>query len=254
MLLILGPILQLFSLLFSIDVVAETLENDPLNSFYYSTGYNLYRVNVNGKQTGSHTARMYGKIYSVDPVNPMKTLVYYKDFNTILFLDNFMNQVGEAVRLQDYGLERVTAVCSSYNNGLWVFDSGSNELIRLDAQFNIAFRTGRLQQATGFVPEPQKMIERNDRLYINDVGHGVLVYDVYGAYLGLLPFKGLKDFTVVNEKLLFVSNDTLHSFNQKLLSDTSFAMPEKNIIGVRNLDDRLMIRSSAKVSLYSRQP
>jgi hypothetical protein len=197
---------------------------------------------------------MYGKIHSVDPVNPMKTLVYYKDFNTVLFLDNFMNQVREPVRLQDLGLERVSAVCSSYNNGLWVYDSGSNELVRLDAQYSIAFKTGRLQQSTGFIPEPQKMIERNDRLYISDTAHGVIMYDVYGAYLGLLPFKGLKDFNVVNDNLLFVRNDSLHSFNQKLLSDTAFAMPEKGIISVRNIDDRLMIRSKEQLNLYLRKP
>jgi hypothetical protein len=254
MLLILGPILQLFNMLFSYNVNAVTLESDPLNSFYYSSGYNVYRINVNGQQTGSHTSRMFGNVSSIDAVNPMKTLVYYKDFNTIVFLDNFMNPVGEPVKLQELGLERVSAVCSSYNNALWVYDSGSNELIRLDAQSNILYRTGRLQQSTGFIPEPLKMIEWNNKLYMNDPTYGILTFDIYGAYLGIIPIKGIKDFTVNNGNVVYVSNDTLHSYNQKFMSDTTFALPEKNVLAVRYINDKVMIRTADRLSLYQRLP
>lgn len=234
-----------------IDTAPDAIETDYLNSFYYVSEENLYRLSADGRPTGSHTAKIYGNIYSVDPTNPMKTLVYYRDFNTIMFLDNMMTQVGDPVMLQDLGLERTSVVSRSYNNGIWVFDSGNNELIRLDAQLNISHRTGRLNQVTGFIPEPVSMIERNNKLFMNDPQRGIHVFDIYGTFLKTLPFKELNDFDVYEEKLFYIGNDSLHSYDLRYLSDSAIALPGKDSYSVRILGDRALIKSGKKLSLYS---
>jgi hypothetical protein len=252
MLLILAPLLSLFRLIASFDVQAEHIAADPLNSFYYTSGYNLFRVNKNGSQTGSHTLKTYGKIYSIDPGNPLKTLVYYRDFNTVLYLDNFLNQSGEPVRLQDLGFERATMVCSSYNNALWVYDSGNGELIRLDENLALSNRTGRLRQVVSFTPEPVSMIERGNNLYLNDPLHGILIFDIYGTYLRTVPIKGLEDFSVSGENILYVKRDSLHSYDQKLLQDSAYVLPEKNVKAIRNINEKVFLLTEGSVRLYER--
>lgn len=234
-----------------IDQSPDMIETDRLNSFYYVKGENLYRISRDGRPTGNHTSKIYGNIFFVDPSNPMKTLVYYRDFNTILFLDNMMTQVGDPVNLNELGFDRVTVVSRSYNNGIWLYDSGSNELIRLDAQLNISHRTGRINHVTGFIPEPSGMIERGNKVYLNDQQRGILVFDIYGTYLKTIPAKALADFDVYEDKLFYVKSDSLHSFDMKYHTDSAIALPEKNVIAVRTFGDRALIRSGKALKLYS---
>lgn len=248
--LIAAPILIFFRLLLSLNYTAEMVETDRFNSFYLVNGNKLERMNRNGQLTGSHTAKTFGRIHSVDPTNPLKTLVYYRDFNTILFLDNMLAPVGEPINLPALGFDRITQACQSYNNGLWLFDSGNNELLRLDANLNVSHRSGRIVQATGFVPEPVSMTEYGNNLYLNDPERGIHMFDVYGTYLKTLPFLNLKDFQVAEDRIIYMKNDSIISFDLKLLSDSAVALPDTQAIATRIFKDRLLLIGKEKVLLY----
>ncbi len=70
--------------------------------------------------------RRYGKIGSIDVTNPLKILVYYRDFTTIIELDRFLNIIN-TIDLRAQNILQAKAVGLAYDNNVWVFDE-------LDAQ------------------------------------------------------------------------------------------------------------------------
>src|SRR4029079_5095559 len=75
--------------------------------------------------------RRYGNIYLLDVSNPLKIIVYYRDFTTILVLDRFLKLIN-TVDLRRYGILQAKAVAQSYDNNYWVFDELDNTLKKID--------------------------------------------------------------------------------------------------------------------------
>src|SRR5881227_3703772 len=62
------------------------------NIFLISQNNQIKKLNQNLDSVGVfNDVRHYGNIYSLDVNNPLKIVVYYKDFTTVLVLDRFLN-------------------------------------------------------------------------------------------------------------------------------------------------------------------
>lgn len=79
----------------------------------------------------------YGSIYinentDVISVNGFKTILFSPDFGKIIQLDNRLREL-DIIDAYNLGTYIITCVGSSYdNNYLWLFDAGSQRLIKLD--------------------------------------------------------------------------------------------------------------------------
>src|SRR6202012_4840522 len=73
--------------------------------------------------------RRYGKISSIDVTNPLKILVYYREFTTILALDRYLNMIN-IIDLRNLGILQARAVGLAYDNNIWVYDELDAKLKR----------------------------------------------------------------------------------------------------------------------------
>ena len=81
--------------------VFNKVAGEQLIDFTVDNLGNLYLVNNTGQikkvsPTGDSIAvfnnvRQYGKIYEMDVTNPLKVLLYFRDFGTIVVLDRFLS-------------------------------------------------------------------------------------------------------------------------------------------------------------------
>lgn len=69
-----------------------------------------------------------GKIYNVDFQNPLQIVVFYKDFNTVVLLDNQLNEIKRIDFNLIPELVQLEAVGLSAQNQLWVYDGISNKI------------------------------------------------------------------------------------------------------------------------------
>ena len=67
------------------------------------------------------------KLAQIDVSNPMRVLLYYKDFSTIVILDRFMTN-RSTIDLRKQDIFQVEAVCLSYDNKIWVYDEFEHKL------------------------------------------------------------------------------------------------------------------------------
>src|SRR2546430_15572601 len=74
------------------DIVNFTVDN--LDNVYVLTSTDqLKKYNANGDSVAVfNNVKKFGKVSTVDVSNPLKVLLYYKDFSTIVVLDRLLTQ------------------------------------------------------------------------------------------------------------------------------------------------------------------
>jgi hypothetical protein len=183
---------------------------DNLGSIYLVTPTNqVKKINDKGDSLAVYNdVRRYGKIHSVDVTNPLKVLVFYKSFSTIVVLDRLLN-VRNTMDLRQYNMQQVGAIASSYDNNIWLFDEMESKLKKIDDNGRVIMESVDLRQALNVAPSPGAMFDRDGQLYLYDINSGLLVFDYYGAQKQKYAIPGITDVQVLDKQTI-TGRDTTH--------------------------------------------
>ena len=217
--------------LFTIKIKTDSFTTDNLGNTYVIKGDEIKKYSQTGDLLKIFSNNTTGKIASVDATNPLRILIFYKDFATIILLDDLLSQNGNSMNLLDYGLEQSDLICNSFNNGIWFFNRQNMELVRLDESFKPVVNTGNLNRLLRTDLKPNFMIEYNGYVYLNNPDEGILAFDIYGTYYKTISVKGLQHFQVKGNVLFYYSEGILKSYDMKDL--TQKELPFKNVADVR---------------------
>jgi hypothetical protein len=188
------------------------VEVDAFGNIYVINNDEIIKYNVDGVLQKKFSTKRYGKIDFVDAMNPLKVLVYYKDFQQILFLDNQLTASSNMISLESLGHEQSSLVCSSSNNSFWIYDKQNNELCRFDSELKSLVKTGNLKRILDVDIKPNYMQEHNNYVYLNCPNEGILVFDIYGTFYKTIPLKNLKEFNIVNGDVFYYDNHHLKQY------------------------------------------
>ena len=100
---------------------------------YDSFGYS-YQIKNNvfsktkGNEAFEYKSISLGNITKVDLQNPLKIVLYYDDFNTVLLLDNQLNKITEINFSQNTIPIVVTAIGMSTQNQLWIYNALNQQI------------------------------------------------------------------------------------------------------------------------------
>jgi hypothetical protein len=105
---------------------------DAKGNFYLANSANtLVKLDASGKEITNVNTKVYGSISSIDCSNPFEIYVYHQSQNILVFYDNMLNQRG-VMKFNDMGLNTVTQIARSYDNGIWIYDNSDFQLKKLD--------------------------------------------------------------------------------------------------------------------------
>jgi len=237
----------------TIPVKADFITSDLMHNLYIVQHKKLEKYDENGTLLNSFDHKQYGLITTVDVTNPLKILVYYKDFNMIVFLDKTLSISGSPILLDKLGIEQSSAACTSYGNAFWVYDHTLSRLVRFDKNLLIQNQSNNVTLESGQL-EPVFMTERNNILYIADTAKGVLLYDNYGAYSKTIPLKGLNYLNFDDNQMFYLQSDSLKSLNLMDFSQETIALPDKNVKIVTTSKNYLYAMYEDNVSIYKYTP
>jgi hypothetical protein len=191
------------------DVVVDFSMDNLGNIFIINASNQIKKINANGDSVGVfNDVRKYGKVFSVDASNPLKVLVYYKDFGTIIVLDRFLN-IRNTIDLRQAGILQVTAICQSYDNHIWLYDELDNKIKKIDDQGKVLSTSADFRMLFETVPHPHTMYDRDGLLYLYDTKSGLLVFDYYGGLKSNITLPGITDFQVIDKKAI-TGRDSTH--------------------------------------------
>ncbi len=207
---------------------------DNLGNIYIVKEDELMKYLSNGKMFARYSNLRLGAISSVDATNPLKIVLYYKDFQQILFLDNQLSLNSDVVSLEKLGYEQTDLVCASANNSFWIYNKQNNELNRFNESSKKITSTGNLKQVLRSDIAPDYMMEYNGYLYLNSPETGIYVFDIFGAFSRIISIKNLTQFQV-NENIIYYQKDSSFcSYNYTLFEDACKVLPNHGkLVGLR---------------------
>lgn len=200
------------------DIAAVAIDN--LDNLYVvsSTGQ-LKKFNGRGDSVGVFNGiRAYGKLQTVDVTNPLRLLLFYKDFSTVVILDRLLSS-RTSIDLRRHNVLQPAAVGLSYDNNIWVFDQYDNKLKKLDENGNLLLETPDFRQLFGSSVTPQKIISDNGLVYLADSAQGLFVFDHYGTYKRTIPVKNGGYLDVWSGNVIRLSDGAVRVYNPDLFTE-----------------------------------
>lgn len=245
-----GAAIQSDKVTYTIKQPFDYFTTDNIGNVYTVQGEELVKFNNSGSLLKKYSNKRYGLITKTDATNALKLLLYYKDFQQLVFLDNQLSQNGEAISLEKLGYEQTELVCSSFNNSFWIYNKQNNELMRFNENSQPVAKTGNLKQLLRANIKPNFMLEHNSYLYLNCPDNGVYVFDIYGTFTKVIAIKGLKEFQVSNNILYYYRNRNLTMYNSKTFEEQNRSFPDTLITSVRMEKDRFFIGYNDSVKVF----
>lgn len=210
----LNPIIMICFLLLNINAQSQSIEfkgktftTDQTGSYYEIYANQIIKIGKNGQRQFTYSNNILGEISSVDVSNPMKIVVFFRDFSKIVVLDNTLTEQGGVLDLNEVSLEETSLVCTSYNNGIWYYNPLKFQLTRLEHATKNVNSSANISNILNKNIQPNFLVEFNNKLYLNDPVNGILVFDIYGTYLKTIPIFGLTTFQVKEKYLLYVNQE-----------------------------------------------
>ena len=193
------------------DIVDFTI--DDLDNIYILNSRNqVKKINSNGDSVAVYNdVKKYGQASLLDVSNPLKLLLYYRDFGTVVALDRFLNPVN-TIDLRKQNILQAKAIGQSYDNQVWVYDELENKLKKINEEGKLLLETVDFRLLFNRAPSPQKIYDQNKYVYLYDSAQSVFVFDYYGALKNRIQIKGWQSFKVTDKYIFGANNDILHRY------------------------------------------
>ena len=208
------------------DIIAFTVDN--LDNIYLLSSTNqVKKLNANGDSVGVfNEVKKFGKASLIDVSNPLKVLLYYKDFATIVVLDRFL-AIRNIIDLRQHDILQVKAIGQSYDNKIWVYDEVENKLKKIDDDGTLLQETVDFRQLFDPAPLPQRIYDEDQFVYLYDSSLAVYVFDYYGALKNKVLINHWQNFKVTGKFIYGSSANILYRYNIKTYREEQWILPEE---------------------------
>ncbi|HAN18269.1 MAG: hypothetical protein A2X13_04805 [Bacteroidetes bacterium GWC2_33_15] len=236
-----------------IQVKADFISTDQFNNIYVVNKNETQKISASDNSVTSYSNTLTGQIKWVDTSDPFRTMLYYSDFNLIVFLNNKLAEITGPVYLNELGLYSVGATCSSINGGFWIFDLDLFQLVYIDKNRKQAQKSSNLQALLGNMNGSSKisMFEKNEYIYLGIQGKGVFQFDTYGTFIKLFPIEDITYFQVVDSNIIYYTGNKLKAYNTIDYETVTIQLPEENVIQCRIEGSIIFLLTKNRISLYN---
>ncbi len=162
----------------------------------------------------------------IDVSNPLKVLLYYKDFATVVMLDRFLNVVN-VVDLRKQGILQAKAIGQSYDNKIWVYDELEAKLKKIDEDGKLLQETPDFRLLFNQPPSPSKIFDENQYIYLYDSTKGINVFDYFGALKNNILITRWQNLKVTGKYIFGSKTDTLYRYEISRFVYDEWKMPEQ---------------------------
>jgi len=203
-----------------------------------------------GDSLAAFNSRRHGSISHVDATNPYEILVFFSDYNLILFLDNYLSDNGNDIDLQKLGYDQISNACKSRANGIWIYDVIQQRAIHLNDNYVMDKQTLNLSQWFNERITPNLILEFNNQLFISS-DDALFVFDHFGTFKRKIPVKNVKEFQIVNEEIRYWKDQKYCSYIQKNFEETCKEIQVKAVRNVRVEKTGLYVFAEKKLTVFS---
>ncbi len=222
------------------------------NVYLISNGTQLKKIKANGDSVAVfNDVKRYGNPSFIDVNNPLKVLLYYKNYSTIVTLDRFL-AIRNTINLRTQQMFLVNSISLSYDNNIWLFDEEDYKLKKIDEQGKLMQETVGWRQLFDTVPSPVKIIDRDNFVYLYDPEKGFYIFDYYGTFKNRLPFLKWNNVEVSGKTMYGFSDNQLYSYEMSSLQLKEYKLPAffGQYQAIRAMNRKIYLLKNEGVDVY----
>jgi hypothetical protein len=195
------------------DIVDFTVDNLG-NMYLLSSNNQLKKISATGDSLAVfNIVRSHGNLYSMDVSNPLKILLYYREFATIVEVDRFLN-ILNTIDLRNLNIYQAKAIGLAYDNNIWVYDDLEAKLKRIGDDGSLIDETTDIRQLTETAPDPTIISDQSGFVFLYDSAKGLYIFDHYGTFQKRVQITGWQDVNVIEKNLM--GRDDKHFFRYQI--------------------------------------
>ncbi len=216
-----------YKLIKTIQTEAVNIAVDNLDNIYLLTQTNqLKKLTFNGDSIAVYNdVKRFGKLHSVDVSNPLKLLLFYKDFPTIVILDRLLASRG-SIDLRKHNILQASAITTSYDNNIWLFDEFNSKLKKINEEGTTLLESSDFRLLFNESIIPQQIIDKDGLVYLYDKNNGVYVFDQFGTFKRKIPVTKWKSVFVSDKLISGIHEEYLQIYNTSTLLQHQRKLPE----------------------------
>ncbi|MGJ7030845.1 hypothetical protein [Niabella hirudinis] len=200
---------------------------DNLGSIYLlSTNNQLKKLDEKGDSVAVYNnVKKLGTASLLDVSNPLRVLLYYQDFATLVMLDRLLTPVN-SIDLRQQQIFNAAATGLSYDGKIWLYDNMENVLKKINDNGSVLLKTPDFRQLFNETPEPQQIIDRNKQVYIYDTARGIYLFDYYGAYKGKIAITHWRNLRITSKYIYGNDKDRFYRYTLHSLKFEEWPIPD----------------------------
>lgn len=242
--------------LFTIPQQADFATADHLNNTYLLHGFEVEKYDSTGRFISRYSNNRLGAPKLLDASNPLKILVWYADFQTVVFLDRSMTELGR-LALGEVGWPSIAMVGSATDGNLWAYDQASFKLLKMSTSGEKLIESEPLNliDLDWNAGTPIFIKENGESVFLGVENLGVHKFDIYGHYMDIFEaFQFFAQFEVIGNLCISTNglkhigrisvfnmvDKTDYAFNAFFLMDKAFWLSKR----------RIFLQTSKGVAVY----
>ena len=174
---------------------------DNFGTLYYTANLSLYKQTE--KETINYSNVQLGKITSANTFNNLKINLFYKNFNTVIILDNRLAEVFKIDFNTQQLYKNVSLVSTGFDNTLWVFNQDLQQLELFD------YKTSKTRAVSMPVGSKALSIASNYNFCWLLTENSLYVYNYFGSLVFKLPNEGFTEISESNGHLILKKDNAL---------------------------------------------
>lgn len=217
---------SLFQLRKTLRITGAQLAVDNLDNLYVlNNNEQLKKYSPTGDSIAVYNeVKRFGKLHTIDVSNPLKLLLYYKDFSTVVILDRLLG-LRASLDLRRHNIQQASAIGLSYDNNVWVFDAFNNKLKKLDEQGNQLMETEDFRNLFNTRFQPTTIIDQNNSVYLYDPAEGVYQFDHFGTFQKKHSITKWRNIAIVGKHIVGITGNALAAYNTSTLLQQQYQFP-----------------------------
>ncbi|HNQ67904.1 MAG TPA: hypothetical protein PKN32_05980 [Bacteroidales bacterium] len=191
------------------NVEADKVRVDNLGYIYLVIGTQLSRFDSDLIKIAQYDYKLNGEITNVDVSDPFRLLIFYKDFNRLIFLDNSLTELRDPIYMDDLLIYSTNAVCSSNQGSFRVFDNQNSSVISFNKDLDITQKGTNLYSILGN-QNVIKIKESNNFVYALSSSGEIIILDKFANFVKKPDWKNIKTFDCINDKLYLLIDSEIY--------------------------------------------
>ena len=232
------------------------MEVDVLNNLYLVTaGNQLKKINANGDSMAVfNDVKKYGNPTLIDVTNPLKVLLYYENYATVVILDRLLSQ-RNSINFRQQNIFSVKAIATSYDNNIWLFDEQNLKLKKIDEQGKTLQETTDWRLIMDDVPSPEIIIDNSNFVYLYDSKKGFYIFDYYGTFKNNLPFLNWENVSINENRLSGFYGKKYFSYELQSLDLKTYNLPAffKGYNSIKAMNGKIYLLKKEGIEIYTVQ-